>query len=145
MKTAKIVRVSDRKPELEEYVIVGWDKSPNYERRAALGESGYWDTWEDGDCDEPDYWYEETTDLKSEQDFITHFKEQGFELYKTEDLKPKLDSLETLNRDLNSCVNALTECANNHPEGATYINIMLVGIKGRLQKLNELLSTHKTQ
>jgi hypothetical protein len=89
--------------------------------------------------------YAKNHGIKTEEAFRTHFKEQGFELYKTEDLKPKLDSLETLNRDLNSCVNALTECANNHPEGATYINIMLVGIKGRLQKLNELLSTHKTQ
>jgi hypothetical protein len=34
----------------------------------------------------------------TEQDFITHFKEQGFELYKTEDLKPKLDRLEELEK-----------------------------------------------
>jgi hypothetical protein len=138
MKTAKIVRVSDRKPELEEYVIVGWDKSPNYERRAALGESGYWDTWEDGDCDEPDYWYEETTDLKSEQDFITHFKEQGFELYYTPDLKPKLYRLEELEKGFMEAVNVVIEMYKRMPEDQQEI------FRIEMNDLEAKLSTHKT-
>jgi hypothetical protein len=101
----------------------------------------------------------QSTDLKTEQDFIAHFKEQGFELYKTEDLKPKLDSLETLKKEKEELVEALEsalfdvknlrdyeakEATNGLDHRQDHIDNAYV-LTNKIQKIESILSTHKTQ
>jgi hypothetical protein len=92
---------------------------------------------------------------QSEQDFIAHFKEQGFELYKTEDLKPKLDSLETLKKEKDELVEALENLTGeinstldimwDRQLDRSVVNEHVIGMKESINRAESILSTHKTQ
>jgi hypothetical protein len=89
---------------------------------------------------------------QTEQDFRTHFKEQGFELYKTEDLKPKLDRLEELEKGGPILTEELLVRIFEHGSDACYYSLNeQTGVVDpgkyeifKKKTIESILSTHKT-